>query len=209
MALSTKIEGSAKTALALLAFAALGTTLDQAVRTGEGVANWVSYFTNISNLLGAATFLAGGAALLRGGRPVPDRLRGAVTLYLVITGAVYWTLLADTIDAQTIVWANDTVHGVMPVAVLADWLLRPPAQPIRWRQGLPWLALPLVYLAYSLVRGPYAHWYPYDFLDPRLPGGYQHVAVWSVIITVAFTAVMSLLILLGGVRSRQRQTAAA
>ncbi len=209
MALSTKIEGSAKVALALLAGAALATTLDQAVHTDEGVANWVSYFTNLSNLLGAATFLIGGLALLRGGRPVPDRLRGAATLYLVITGAVYWTLLANTIDAQTIVWANDTVHGVMPVAVLADWLLRPPAQPLRWSKGLPWLVFPLVYLAYSLIRGPYAHWYPYDFLDPRLPGGYQHVAVWSVIITVAFTAVMSLLILLGGVRSRQRAAAPA
>jgi len=208
MAPSSRIEGSAKVALALLASAALATTFDQAVRTGEGVGNWVSYFTNISNLLGAATFLIGGVALLRGRKPVSDLLRGAVTLYLVITGAVYWTLLANTIDANTIVWANDTVHGVMPAAMLADWLLRPPARPIRWAKGLPWLAFPLVYLVYSLIRGPFAHWYPYDFLDPRLPGGYDHVAVWSVIITGAFTGVMSLLILLGSLRARQRQVPA-
>ncbi|MBC3840126.1 hypothetical protein GXW82_07850 [Streptacidiphilus sp. 4-A2] len=153
MALSTKIEGSAKVALALLASAALGTTLDQAVHTGEGWGNWASYFTNISNLLGVLVFLLGGVALLRGSRPVPDRLRGAATLYLVITGAVYWTLLANTIDSQTIVWANDTVHGIMPAAMLADWLLRPPARRLRWSQGLPWLVFPLVYLAYSLLRG--------------------------------------------------------
>ena len=207
MAPITKIEGTAKVGLALLASAALATTLDQAVHTGEGVGNWLSYFTNISNLLGAAVFLTGGLALLRGSKPVTDRVRGAATLYLVITGAVYWTLLANTIDAQTIVWANDTVHGVMPAAMLADWLLRPPAQPIRWVKGLPWLVFPLAYLAYSLIRGPFVHWYPYNFLDPRLPGGYQHVAVWSVIITVAFTAVMSLLVLLSTLRGRSPRPA--
>ncbi|MFI1104510.1 Pr6Pr family membrane protein [Streptomyces melanogenes] len=203
MSLSTRLEGSAKIGLALLGLAALATSLNRATHTDEGAANWISYFTNLSNLLGAAVLLAGGLALLRGTRPVPDLLRGAATLYLVITGVVYWALLAGTIDANTIIWANNVVHGVIPAVFLADWLLRPPPRRISWTQSLPWLAFPLLYLAYSLLRGPHAGWYPYDFLDPREPGGYTHVATWSVIITLAFTGMASLLVLYVNVRHRR------
>ncbi|MFE3521477.1 Pr6Pr family membrane protein [Streptomyces sp. NPDC059161] len=207
MSLSTRLEGSVKAGLALLAVAALATSLNQAAHTDEGAANWISYFTNLSNLLGATVLLTGGLALLRATRPVPDLLRGAATLYLVITGAVYWTLLAGTIDAHTIIWANDVVHGVMPAVFLADWILRPPLRRIPWTRSLPWLAFPLLYLAYSLLRGPSAGWYPYDFLDPRKPGGYGHVAIWSVIITLAFTLVASLLVLYANARSRSGESA--
>ncbi|MFE9568838.1 Pr6Pr family membrane protein [Streptomyces sp. NPDC006692] len=206
MSLSTRLEGSVKAGLALLAVAALATSLNQAVHTDEGAANWISYFTNLSNLLGATVLLTGGLALLRATRPVPDLLRGAATLYLVITGAVYWTLLAGTIDAHTIIWANDVVHGVMPAVFLADWIVRPPLRRIPWTRSLPWLAFPLLYLAYSLLRGPSAGWYPYDFLDPRKPGGYGHVAIWSVIITLAFTLVASLLVLYVNARRRSGES---
>ncbi|MFI1106230.1 Pr6Pr family membrane protein [Streptomyces melanogenes] len=208
MSLSTKLEGSAKIGLALLGLAALATSLNRATHTDEGAANWISYFTNLSNLLGAAVLLAGGLALLRGTRPVPDLLRGAATLYLVITGVVYWALLAGTIDANTIIWANNVVHGVTPAVFLADWLLRPPPRRIPWIQALRWLVFPLLYLAYSLLRGPHAGWYPYDFLDPREPGGYAHVATWSVIITLAFTGMASLLVLYVNARNRRGGTGA-
>ncbi|MFC0843707.1 Pr6Pr family membrane protein [Streptomyces noboritoensis] len=203
MSLSTRLEGSAKIGLALLGVAALATSLNRATHTDEGAANWISYFTNLSNLLGAAVLLTGGLALLRGTRPVPNLLRGAATLYLVITGVVYWALLAGTIDANTIIWANNVVHGVIPAVFLADWLLRPPPHRIPWTRALPWLAFPLLYLAYSLLRGPHVGWYPYDFLDPREPGGYGHVAIWSVIITLAFTGTASLLVLYVNARHKR------
>ncbi|GAA0592159.1 Pr6Pr family membrane protein [Streptomyces crystallinus] len=209
MSLSTKLEGSAKIGLALLGVAALATSLNRATHTDEGAANWISYFTNLSNLLGAAVLLVGGLALLRGTRPVPDLLRGAATLYLVITGVVYWALLAGTIDANTIIWANNVVHGVMPAVFLTDWLLRPPLRRIPWTQSLRWLVFPLLYLAYSLLRGPHAGWYPYDFLDPREPGGYKHVATWSVIITLAFTGMASLLVLYANARCKRGGTGAS
>ncbi|RCH64912.1 hypothetical protein DT019_30415 [Streptomyces sp. SDr-06] len=206
MSISTRLEGSVKAGLALLAVAALAATLNRATHTDEGAANWISYFTNLSNLFGVAVLLTGAVALLWGTRPVPDLVRGAATLYLVITGAVYWSLLAGTIDANTIIWANDVVHGVMPAVFLADWLLRPPLRRIPWTKALPWLAFPLLYLAYSLLRGPSAGWYPYDFLDPRNPGGYGHVATWSVIITLAFSVVASLLVLYANARRKSGTT---
>jgi membrane protease YdiL (CAAX protease family) len=52
-----------------------------------------------------------------------------------------------------------------------------------------WLAWPLVYLAYSLVRGAVVDWYPYPFLDPDESGGYAGVAGYALAILAAFTAV--------------------
>jgi len=59
-----------------------------------------------------------------------------------------------------------------------------PRERIPVRTSLVWLAFPLLYLVYSLVRGPIVEWYPYPFLDPR-SAGYGTVAVMSVLIAVA------------------------
>ncbi|MGW7002448.1 Pr6Pr family membrane protein [Streptomyces sp. NPDC054933] len=209
MSAMTKSLGSARVAVALLAASALAVTLDQALHTGEGVGNWLSYFTNLSNLFGVAVLSAGGVALLSGRRPISDGWRGAAALYLAVTGVVYWTLLAGQGGRDVIVWANDVVHGVMPVAAVADWLAGPPARPIRWVRGLPWLAFPLAYLAYSLLRGPFVHWYPYDFLDPRQPGGYLHVTIWTLIVTAAFVFFMLLIVVLGNRLAKRPDQAGA
>ncbi|GAA1889100.1 Pr6Pr family membrane protein [Streptantibioticus ferralitis] len=197
MSAMTKSVGSARVAVAVLAASALGVTFDQALHTDEGAGNWFSYFTNLSNLFGVAVLLVGGVALLSGRKPISDGWRGAAALYLGVTGLVYWTLLAGQSGQDVIVWANYVVHAVMPVAAMADWLAGPPARPIRWVRGLPWLTFPLAFLAYSLLRGPFVHWYPYDFLDPRRPGGYLHVTTWTLVVTAAFVFFMLLIVVLG------------
>ena len=199
-----------RAALALLGLVALGVGYDRDMRTGDAV-NFFFYFTDLSNLFGAFVLLFGGAAALRGRTGMPDAVRGAAALYLVITGLVYWTLLADQITAETIKWQNDVVHGVMPVAVLLDWLLLPPATRLSRAAASRWLAFPLVYLAVSLIRGPLVQWWPYDFLDPREPGGYLHVTTWSLIVTGVFVLFTLLLAWaanqLGGRRSRASASA--
>ena len=181
-----------RAALALLALVALGVGYDQDVHTGDAV-NFFFYFTDLSNLFGAFVLLFGGVATLRGRAGVPDTVRGAAALYLVITGLVYWTLLANQMTAETIKWQNDVVHGVMPVVVLLDWVLLPPASRLSLASTSRWLVFPLGYLAVSLIRGPLVQWWPYDFLDPREPGGYLHVTTWSLIVTAVFVLFMLLL----------------
>jgi hypothetical protein len=46
------------------------------------------------------------------------------------------------------------------------------------------LIYPMLYLVYSLIRGPIVDWYRYPFLDPDEAGGYLGVALYSVGITV-------------------------
>ncbi|WP_034264338.1 Pr6Pr family membrane protein [Actinospica robiniae] len=190
------VAGAGRTAFGCLALVALAVGYDRDLHVGDAV-NFFFYFTDLSNLFGAAVLLIGGRALLQGRSGVPDLVRGAAVLYLVITGLVYWTLLAGQATAATITWQNDIVHGVMPCILVLDWLLLPPTARLRHAVATRWLVFPLVYLAVSLVRGPIVTWWPYDFLDPREPGGYLHVTTWSLIVLIVFVVFMLLTVLTG------------
>lgn len=185
-----------RVAFAVLGLVALGVGYDRDLHVHDAL-NFFFYFTDLSNLFGAGVLMFGGIAALRGRPGVPDLIRGASVLYLVITGLVYWTLLAGQMTAATIKWQNDIVHGVMPAVLLLDWLLVPPASRLSMATTSRWLIFPLLYLAVSLVRGPIVQWWPYDFLDPREPGGYVHVTTWSLIVTAVFVLFMALITVVG------------
>jgi uncharacterized membrane protein len=89
--------------------------------------------------------------------------------------------------------------------MVVDWLLDPPDRPPRIRRALAWLLYPLVYLAYSLIRGPRVGWYPYPFLDPQRSGGYGVVAGTSLAIVVVTGLFVCLIVWVGNVRRRQRE----
>ena len=203
-----KAVGILRVALSLLAFVALAVGYDRDVHTGDAV-NFFFYFTDLSNVFGAFVLLVGGISVLRGRPGVPDLVRGSAVLYLVITGLVYWALLANTITAETIKWQNYIVHAVMPLAFVLDWLLAPPAARLSNARASRWLAYPLIYLAVSLIRGPIVHWWPYDFLDPREPGGYTHVTTWSVIVTAIFVVFMFLIAYAGNQLGSRRSASAS
>ena len=176
-----------------------------AERDGFSPVNYVSFFTNLSNLVGAAVFLWAGAAALTGGRGPSDLVRGAPVVYLVITGIVYATLLTEVTESLGLVlpWVNFVLHRLTPVVFLVDWLVDPPREPLAPRRTLVWLAFPVAYLVYSLVRGPLVDWYPYPFLDPDEVGGAAGVAAYSVGVAVAFVLV-ALAVAWAGTRLRTR-----
>jgi len=199
-----RATGWFRLAFALFDTAAVLTTLDELLGRGGSAVNFFSYFTILSNIFGIVVFYAGGLAPLRRGEQVNDYLRGAACLYLTITGVVYWTLLRNVATPEGNSWTNLVVHGVMPVAVVIDWLIAPPRRPLERSGALYWLIFPLVYLAYSLIRGPIAQWYPYPFLDPR-KNGYVHVVVMSLVVTVAFMVFTALIVAVGNrLRSRRQ-----
>ncbi|MFI6321178.1 Pr6Pr family membrane protein [Nonomuraea sp. NPDC050556] len=78
-------------------------------------------------------------------------LKGAVTLYLVITGVVaFFALPLASWERPD----NILLHGVTPMMALADWLafdrdLRP-----GWADPVKWLGFPLAYAAVVLVFAP-------------------------------------------------------
>lgn len=178
-----------------LAFAVLGfVAICVQLADSSNIPNFFSFFTIQSNVIGVVVLLIGVLLV-----PTETRnwslIRGGAAIYLMLTGVIYNTLLVEITESlqTTIPWVNDVLHKVLPIVMLVDLLIVPLAHRIRWREATVWVAYPLVYLVYSLIRGRIVDWYPYPFLDPRNDGGYPRVALFSVITLVAFLAVAWLL----------------
>lgn len=152
--------------------------------------NFFSFFTIQSNIIAGVVLLIGATQVPKGARNW-DVVRGGAAIYMILTGVVYNTLLRG-LDEQLQTsepWVNLVLHQLIPVVMLLDFILIPLVHKLRPSEALVWTVYPLLYLVYSLARGPIVDWYPYPFLDPRGDGGYLQVAIISVIILVGFIAV--------------------
>lgn len=188
---------------ALAVVAILVQLLDLADRGVLNPVNYFSYFTIQSNLIAVAALLAA-AATWRGNRSRGvDFFRGAATSYMTLTFIVFALLLADTDVDTAIVWVDRVLHRVIPIVMVADWILDPPTLPISFQRALWWLAYPFAWLVYVLVRGPIAEWYPYPFLDPA-NGGYASVAVYGVAIFVGMVAIVWAVVAAGNAMAERR-----
>jgi len=175
--------------MAAAVVAAIITQLIHQLDLGASLVNFFSFFTIQSNIIGvvavATAALAGSRAR---GSVWLSQLRGAATLYMGVTGMIFSLLLSGA-DVQTpIPWVNSVLHYIFPLFIVVDWLVDRSVRALSLRQGLVFLAYPVAYLGYSLIRGPIVDWYPYPFLDPRI-NGYGFVAIMSV-----FVAVVALLL---------------
>jgi len=148
------------------------------------------FFTIQSNL-GYGLFAAWAAFR---GRATPPALKGAVTLYVAITGLVYHLVLTNQASGFAMApveralpdaIGNQLLHTVVPLLAVLDWLLFDERSRFRWRYALYWLAFPLGYLAFALVRGLVVDRYPYPFIDVN-ELGYDGVAVSTAVFAVAF-----------------------
>jgi hypothetical protein len=184
----------------LLALAAIAT---QAISLSSlGIfnpGNFFSFFTILSNLIAAAVLLVAVARWRSERSRRLDLVRGGAVVYMAVTGIVYSLLLRGADVDTALVWVNVVVHYLMPVVMVADWLIDPPAERITYGQGLLWLSFPFVWTIYTLIRGAIVTWYPYPFLDPT-NGGYATVALYSLAILVVMFAVCIGVVALGNAR---------
>jgi hypothetical protein len=162
----------------------------------NSIVNFFSFFTIESNV-GAVVVLLLGAALLatrKGGDPQWFTiLRAVVVTYMSVTFVVYNLLLRNIELPQgvTLEWSNEILHVVAPLYLLLDWLFAPGRTALVWRTLWIIVAFPLVWGAYTLIRGPFtidelqgkSYWYPYPFLNPNLSAnGYLSVAFYMIMI---------------------------
>jgi hypothetical protein len=184
--------------------------------TQEGNGGWLngliftlSYFTVWSNIL---TFIMNWSLVAdptRDGR-IFRWLRMTSLVMITITGLVYAIVLAA--DANPVglgVYTNIGYHYISPWATVLGFLLFGPRPRLRVKTVFAMLAIPVVWLTYTLLRGlmlttppPEApstqlgepqNWYPYPFIDvndpsPLIPGlefgGYAGVGVNIVVIVL-------------------------
>ncbi|UQU66098.1 Pr6Pr family membrane protein [Couchioplanes caeruleus] len=154
------------------------------------VSGLLPYFTIQSNV---AYGLFAGWAAFRGPIDRPA-LKGAVTLYVAITGLVYHLVLANPASGFSMgpvertpaeAVGNQLLHTVVPLLAVLDWLIFDERRRFRWRYAAYWLAFPLGYLGFALIRGLITHTYPYPFID--VTGlGYAGVSLSALFFAVAF-----------------------
>ncbi len=181
-----------------LTLVAVGTQFGIHLNHGFSVLNFFSYFTNLSNIFAAVVLIVESVLTWRGKELGPwwQILRCISVVCMALVGIVYVSLLRDVDLGALLPWINSWLHYIMPVVLVADWLIQPPRRSIPL-SGLGVAVLfPLVYLAYSLTRGAVIDWYAYPFLNP-VNGGYGTVVVTCVVIAVAFLIASAVLIMLG------------
>ncbi|MBB5916487.1 hypothetical protein BJY24_005399 [Nocardia transvalensis] len=165
------------------------------------------YFTVQSNVAALAYYL--GAVYWMSRRATTDapapRLRGAIVLYMTITGLVAHLVLEHganplpgLVSGPGLLndWSKFLLHYLTPLLVIADWLTLGPRNASRWRDIPLWLSFPVCYAAVVLARGAlfpdFPHRYPYPFLDPT--GGYDRVLAGIADLTVEFVVLAALVV---------------
>jgi hypothetical protein len=154
------------------------------------VLNVFCFFTIWSNIMVAVTTL-----LLAAGRDRSStafdtfRLIGLVAI--TITGLVYHVALSGLLDLES--WAlvaNELLHTVVPVLAVAGWLMFGPRR--RTSSAIVRLSalFPIVWGAFTLIRGAIIHYYPYPFIDVDALGYFKALvnAVWIGILFLGVAA---------------------
>ena len=160
------------------------TTLERFVR-------FFSYFTITTNIIVAATLTA--IAFFpetRFGRfSSKPATQAAVASYITIVGVVYSLFLRSVWDPAG--WqavADHALHDVIPLLTVLYWFVFAPKAGIVLRDVAKWLIYPIVYVAYSLVRGAFVDWYPYWFVDVT-QFGYPKSLAHTGFVLIAFAVV--------------------
>lgn len=143
------------------------------VRQNEGTYDWFdlwSHFTYQSNLFAVVVLLLTGTfTLWKGGTgKTLNYLRGAATLYMILTGVVY-SLLVNNADPAVMI-DHYIMHYFMPVAMVILWMMHPPEHAFADGSEQLWLIYPLAYAGYVQVEGAMTDSYFYEFLNPYATG---------------------------------------
>lgn len=129
-----------------------------------------SFFTIQSNVLCALAAVQLARSPDRDGRAW-RALRLAGLFGITVTGVVYATVLARIHEPHG--WAetatNAAFHYVVPIGVVAGWLLLGP-RPRITRAASAALVWPAAWFAWTLVHGAATKWYPYPFVDVTTHG---------------------------------------
>jgi len=183
----------------LLTLVAIGDELVIDIQGGHSLVNFFSFFTDLSNIFAAIVLIIGAIHLIKHRQPTvaEDIIRGSSVAYMALVGIVFGVLLRDVDLGDLLPWVNAILHYIMPVVVVAEWLYQPPKSKLSPKQLWLWLIFPLLYLAYSLIRGAAINWYPYPFFNPNKAGGYGGVALYCIAILATFLLCAWLLMTLG------------
>lgn len=158
------------------------------------------FFTNQSSLISGVVLVLGATVFTRRRPPLAwDIARGTAVMMMLLTGIVYAALLDGIYNPfdGSHRWASSVMHQLLPIVMLLDILIVPLHRTVpMWSMSF-FTIYPLAWLGFTLWFGADGGWYPYDFLDPTVNGGWSSVAITIGVMVLGFLLIAAALIGLG------------
>lgn len=130
------------------------------------VIRYFSYFTEYSNILVMLWFLNKSILNERIKFLNKESVKGALTLYIIVAGIVFFLVLNKTWNQEGIVKLQSYIlHGFAPIAFMLDWIIFDEKGNYKYKDIKLWIIFPIVYLFVALFIGKMMGVYPYPFLD--------------------------------------------
>ena len=193
-----------------------GLVLHSRITTGEPRKDMFRYYTNLSNLLLGVYYLARLVVRIRGSYegPIGKFVFSECTFYcatmmIYLTHAIFAFVLTpyfrkhpENAEGQALIhsFSSILVHYVSPLLALLTWFIFSDKTQHLYIWAFTWTIIPLVYVAYSLIRGADGKNlyktdspYPYNFMDPKALG-WKRVILNIVVIYVIFVLVGAVMI---------------
>jgi hypothetical protein len=156
----------------------------------EAVIFLLSFFTVLTNIAAVAVYAASLfprrlSMLITMNRPVA---RACVAVCIAVVGLVYATVLAKIWAPEGLFWLCDALlHYVAPILYIVWWIGFGRDGTLKWADTPKFLAAPVIYLAYAIIRGSLTGTYPYPFIDVATLGAAK-VAINCVLVAAVFLA---------------------
>ncbi|TCD29538.1 hypothetical protein EZ456_00535 [Pedobacter psychrodurus] len=129
---------------------------------------FLSYFTVITNIIVAICFTS--LSFVKRGESrslfTQASTLTAITVYIVVVGLIYNITLRGL--ASPVGWArlaDELLHVISPLIFLFFWAFFVKKSTLQYKQAITWLAYPLLYVVFIVVRGYLINKYPYPFID--------------------------------------------
>ena len=133
-----------------------------------GLVNFFSFFTVLTNTLVAVVLTCVATRQPSKGRTffLQPWVTSGITVSIIVVGVAYNLLLRQLWQPQGLQWlANELLHDVMPVLFTLYWWFCVPKGSLRVGHIGVWVLYPVLYFAYTLLRGHLLGVYPYPFID--------------------------------------------
>lgn len=154
---------------------------------GETLMRYFTFFTITTNFLTAICFTA--EVVHKNKRQsffTQPSVLAATAVYIGLVGLVYNVVLRfawQPTGLQRVV--DELLHLIIPVYFILYWLILVPKIKLQWSKLYRWLLYPAMYLIVIMIRGGFANYYPYPFVNV-IALGYQKVLVNCVFVLLAF-----------------------
>ncbi|MEO7049108.1 MAG: Pr6Pr family membrane protein [Ferruginibacter sp.] len=158
----------------------------------ETTIRFFSFFTILTNIIVAIFFTNNIYS-----KKLNSSKLTAVTVYITIVGLIYQVILRQTWKPEGMQFiVNELLHTLIPLLVIIFWCMYAVNRLTPYSRIGKWAIYPLVYLVYVLIRGNFAGFYPYPFIDVTNLG-MEKTLVNAAMILVLFIALAAIFLFIG------------